>query len=136
HLGRGLNTMKSRESLEALCQRLAVPLPPDEAHSALVDARALAQALVAGISHLQPAEAAVALEQTVDAGGCMLQPRSAVQTNAVPQGWTPVQIPLESGAEFIKTDVSDAAAEALARSRPKFRSRAEWVADMERLMGY
>ena len=29
-----------------------------------------------------------------------------------------------------------AAAEALARSRPKFRSRAEWVADMERLMGY
>ena len=29
-----------------------------------------------------------------------------------------------------------AAAEALARSRPKFRSRAEWVADMEHLMGY
>jgi catechol-2,3-dioxygenase len=29
-----------------------------------------------------------------------------------------------------------AAAEALARSRPKFRSRADWVADMERLMGY
>jgi catechol 2,3-dioxygenase len=29
-----------------------------------------------------------------------------------------------------------AAAEALARSRPKFRSRDEWVADMERLMGY
>ncbi|MEN9781023.1 MAG: VOC family protein [Burkholderiaceae bacterium] len=29
-----------------------------------------------------------------------------------------------------------AAAEALARSRPKFRSRAEWQRDMERLMGY
>ena len=29
-----------------------------------------------------------------------------------------------------------AAAEALARSRPKFRSRAEWIADMEQLMGY
>ena len=29
-----------------------------------------------------------------------------------------------------------AAAESLARSRPRFRSRAEWVADMERLMGY
>jgi len=29
-----------------------------------------------------------------------------------------------------------AQAEALARSRPRFRSRAEWRADMERLMGY
>ena len=29
-----------------------------------------------------------------------------------------------------------AAAEAMARSRPKFRSRAEWQRDMERLMGY
>ena len=29
-----------------------------------------------------------------------------------------------------------AAAQALARSRPRFRSRADWVADMERLMGY
>ena len=29
-----------------------------------------------------------------------------------------------------------AAAEALARSRPKFRSRADWIADMEQLMGF
>jgi catechol-2,3-dioxygenase len=29
-----------------------------------------------------------------------------------------------------------AAAEALARSRPRFRSRDEWIVDMERLMGY
>jgi catechol 2,3-dioxygenase len=29
-----------------------------------------------------------------------------------------------------------AQAEALARSRPRFRSRSEWHADMERLMGY
>ena len=42
--------------------------------------------------------------------------------------------------ESIDHDQSDAAvmaaAEALARSRPKFRSRAEWIADMEHLMGY
>ena len=42
--------------------------------------------------------------------------------------------------ESIDLDQSDAAvmaaAEALARSRPKFRSRAEWIADMEHLMGY
>ena len=114
NLGRGLNTMKAKESLESLCKRLAVSLPPDEAHSALVDARALAQALVAGISHLQPAEAAVALERTVAAEGCTLQPRSAVQTNAVPEGWRPQPVPLVPGAEFIKTDVADSAAEALA----------------------
>ena len=29
-----------------------------------------------------------------------------------------------------------ARAESIARSRPGFRSRAEWQADMERLMGY
>ena len=29
-----------------------------------------------------------------------------------------------------------AAAEALARSRPRFRSRAQWQAEMEQLMGY
>jgi catechol 2,3-dioxygenase len=29
-----------------------------------------------------------------------------------------------------------ARAEAIARSRPKFQSRAQWQAEMERLMGY
>jgi len=42
--------------------------------------------------------------------------------------------------EPIDLDQSDevvmAAAEALARSRPKFRSRAQWVSEMEQLMGY
>jgi catechol 2,3-dioxygenase len=42
--------------------------------------------------------------------------------------------------EAIDLDQSDAAvmaaAEALARSRPKFRSRAQWQAEMEQLMGY
>lgn len=42
--------------------------------------------------------------------------------------------------EAIDLDQSDeavmAAAEALARSRPKFRSRAQWVSEMEQLMGY
>lgn len=42
--------------------------------------------------------------------------------------------------EPIDLDQSDdavmAAAETLARSRPKFRSRAQWVSDMEQLMGY
>lgn len=42
--------------------------------------------------------------------------------------------------EPIDLDQSDeavmAAAEALARSRPKFRSRAQWQAEMEQLMGY
>lgn len=42
--------------------------------------------------------------------------------------------------EPIDLDQSDeavmAAAETLARSRPKFRSRAQWVSEMERLMGY
>ncbi|MDI9330495.1 MAG: VOC family protein [Alphaproteobacteria bacterium] len=42
--------------------------------------------------------------------------------------------------EVIDLDLSDeaimAAAEALARSRPKFQSREAWMADMERLMGY
>lgn len=42
--------------------------------------------------------------------------------------------------EPIDLDQSDqavmAAAEALARSRPRFRSRAQWVAEMEQLMGY
>lgn len=42
--------------------------------------------------------------------------------------------------EPIDLDQSDeavmAAAEALARSRPKFRSRAQWMAEMEQLMGY
>ena len=40
----------------------------------------------------------------------------------------------------IDLDQSDeavmAAAEALARSRPRFRSRAQWVSEMEQLMGY
>jgi catechol-2,3-dioxygenase len=45
----------------------------------------------------------------------------------------PLREPLDLG----QTDEQIlAAAEALARSRPKFRSRADWVADMERLMGY
>jgi catechol-2,3-dioxygenase len=42
--------------------------------------------------------------------------------------------------ESIDLDQSDeavmAAAEALARSRPKFRSREQWQADMAQLMGY
>ena len=42
--------------------------------------------------------------------------------------------------EPIDLDQSDeavmAAAETLARSRPKFRSRAQWVSEMEQLMGY
>ena len=42
--------------------------------------------------------------------------------------------------EAIDLDQSDeavmAAAEALARSRPKFRSRAEWVGEMTQMMGY
>lgn len=42
--------------------------------------------------------------------------------------------------EAIDLDQSDeavmAAAEALARSRPKFRSRAEWVSEMTQMMGY
>ena len=42
--------------------------------------------------------------------------------------------------EAIDLDLSDeavmAAAEALARSRPRFRSRAQWMAEMEQLMGY
>ncbi|MEN9888652.1 MAG: hypothetical protein RL559_689 [Pseudomonadota bacterium] len=42
--------------------------------------------------------------------------------------------------EPINLDQSDeavmAAAEALARSRPKFRSRAQWIAEMQALMGY
>ena len=42
--------------------------------------------------------------------------------------------------EPIDLDQSDeavmAAAEALARSRPKFRSRAQWVSEMQQLMGY
>jgi catechol-2,3-dioxygenase len=42
--------------------------------------------------------------------------------------------------EPIDLDQSDetvmAAAEALARSRPKFRSRAEWLKEMQQLMGY
>lgn len=42
--------------------------------------------------------------------------------------------------EPIDLDQSDeavmAAVEALARSRPRFRSRAEWTAEMEQLMGY
>ena len=33
----------------------------------------------------------------------------------MPEGWTSRPIPLEAGAEFIKTDVSDAGAEALAQ---------------------
>jgi catechol 2,3-dioxygenase len=42
--------------------------------------------------------------------------------------------------ETIDLDQSDeavmAAAEKLARSRPKFRSRAQWISEMEQLMGY
>ena len=42
--------------------------------------------------------------------------------------------------EPIDLDQSDeavmAAAEALARSRPKFRSRTQWISEMEQLMGY
>jgi catechol 2,3-dioxygenase len=42
--------------------------------------------------------------------------------------------------EPIDLDQSDeavmAAAESLARSRPKFRSRTQWIAEMEQLMGY
>jgi len=41
----------------------------------------------------------------------------------------PIDLDREDGAVL-------AQAEALARSRPNFRSRAEWRADMERLMGY
>ena len=42
--------------------------------------------------------------------------------------------------ETIDLELSDeavmAAAEALARSRPKFRSREQWIGEMEQLMGY
>ncbi|MFM7312384.1 MAG: exonuclease domain-containing protein [Cyanobium sp.] len=130
NLGRGLNTMHARESLDSLCKRLEVDLPPEEAHSALVDAQALAQALVAGISHLKPAEAAVLVECNAPSGGCETQPRSAVpeelqnagqtvvstaeRTAEVPEGWSTLPITLEAGAEFIKTDVSDAVAQAVA----------------------
>ena len=42
--------------------------------------------------------------------------------------------------EPIDLDQSDeavmGAAEALARSRPRFRSRAQWISEMEQLMGY
>jgi catechol 2,3-dioxygenase len=45
--------------------------------------------------------------------------------------------PLREPIDLSQTDEQVmAAAEALARSRPKFRSRAEWIADMEQLMGY
>lgn len=119
NLGRGLNTMQGRESLESLCQRLGVDLPPEQAHSALVDARALAQALLEGIHHLKPAQSAVAVERNGAIGGCEPQPRSAVQTVLqtadVPEGWKSLPVPLVAGAEFIKTDVSDAGADALAQ---------------------
>ncbi len=119
NLGRGLNTMEGRESLESLCKRLGVDLPPEQAHSALVDARALAQALLEGINHLKPAEAAVAVERNGATGGCEPQPRSAVQTvlqtTDVPEGWKTLPVPLVAGAEFIKTDVSDAGADAVAQ---------------------
>ena len=48
--------------------------------------------------------------------------------------------PPQTHREPIDLDQSDetvmAAAEALARSRPKFRSRAEWLKEMQQLMGY
>lgn len=45
--------------------------------------------------------------------------------------------PLREPIDLSQSDAQImAAAEALARSRPKFRSRAEWIADMEQLMGY
>jgi catechol-2,3-dioxygenase len=45
--------------------------------------------------------------------------------------------PLREPIDLSQTDEQVmAAAEALARSRPKFRNRAEWIADMEQLMGY
>jgi catechol-2,3-dioxygenase len=45
--------------------------------------------------------------------------------------------PLREPIDLSQTDEHVmAAAEALARSRPKFRSRTEWIADMEQLMGY
>lgn len=45
--------------------------------------------------------------------------------------------PLREPIDLSQSDAQVmAAAEALARSRPRFRSRAEWIADMERLMGY
>jgi hypothetical protein len=40
-------------------------------------------------------------------------------------------IDLDQGDEAVM-----AAAEVLARSRPRFRSRAQWLAEMEQLMGY
>lgn len=45
--------------------------------------------------------------------------------------------PLREPIDLNQTDAEVmAAAEAVARSRPRFRSRAEWIADMEQLMGY
>ncbi|MBU3654099.1 MAG: VOC family protein [Limnohabitans sp.] len=45
--------------------------------------------------------------------------------------------PLREPIDLSQSDAQVmAAAEALARSRPRFRSRAEWIADMEQLMGY
>jgi len=113
-LGKGLNTMQSRESLESLCLRLGVELPPEEAHSALADAWALQQALLAGIAHLQPARAAVQVQQSGTKQTCTLQTRAAVLATMAPEGWSRRAVPLKAGAEFIKTDVSEASAEALA----------------------
>jgi DNA polymerase-3 subunit epsilon len=119
-LGKGLNTMKSRESLEKLCGRLGVELPPGEAHCALVDARALQQALLAGISHLQPAEAAVRVDHNGVARDCVLHTRKSVGSEPTPppapppEGWSRLPVPLTAGAEFIRTDVPEASARALA----------------------
>lgn len=45
--------------------------------------------------------------------------------------------PLREPIDLSQSDAQVmAAAEALARSRPRFRSRAEWITDMEQLMGY
>ena len=119
HLGSGLNTMKSNKSLASLCQRLGVYLSPEEAHCALVDARALSMALVEGISHLEPADSAVLVERNIDASrDCQSLARSVVQRTLEvadrSQAWTRRIISLVDGAEFVKTDVPDALAEALA----------------------
>ena len=120
HLGSGLNTMKNNESLASLCRRLDVDLSPEEAHCALVDARALSMALVEGICHLEPADAAVLVERNIQAGrDCQPLARSVVQRTlqvaARSQAWTQRIVPLGVGAEFVKTDVPDAVAEALAQ---------------------
>jgi len=104
-LGDGIDTMPNpRQKLAELCASHGVELNSSDAHSALGDTRALAQVLVKGIPHVQPAQQSVAVDKnTLLARPAQNYTRAMARREPAHSGWTAVRWTLEGNQTFATT---------------------------------